>query len=109
MKKLDAIQKHMDSVLSSSRAGAGLTMVSWPSITLQELAHRLDQFTEAPVIDGTGLTGKYSVTIEISNNTEEFGNTIFNAIENLGLRLEPRKVSIETLIVDQISSTPTPN
>ena len=43
--------------------------------------------------------------------TREFvpGGTIFDAVEKLGLKLEPRKVTVETVVVDHVSKTPTPN
>jgi uncharacterized protein (TIGR03435 family) len=82
---------------------------SWPSITTEQLATRLVRFTEAPVVDQTGLTGKYSLTVKAWSNPEVPGGTIFDAVEKLGLKLEPRKVSVETVVVDQVSKTPTAN
>jgi uncharacterized protein (TIGR03435 family) len=61
------------------------------------------------VVDETGLTGKYSVTIETWKNTDVPGGTVFDAVEKLGLKLEPRKVTVETVVVDQVSKTPTAN
>jgi uncharacterized protein (TIGR03435 family) len=109
MQGLMATTKQMKSTLNNDKSGAGFTVSSWSSITLEELAHRLDQFTKAPVVDETGLTGKYSMTIEISNDPYGSGNTIFDAIEDLGLKLKPHKVPIETVIVDQASKAPTAN
>jgi uncharacterized protein (TIGR03435 family) len=80
-----------------------------PSITSEQLASLLARFAEAPVADATGLTGKYSVTIEIWKNAEVPGGTVFDAAEKLGLKLEPRKVTFETVVVDQVSKTPTAN
>ena len=82
---------------------------SWPSITTEELAVQLVRFAEAPVVDETGLTGKYSVTIETWKNADVPGGTVFDAVEKLGLKLEPRKVTVETVVVDQVSKTPTAN
>jgi uncharacterized protein (TIGR03435 family) len=87
----------------------GLNHESWPSITTEELASRLVRFAEGPVVDATGLTGKYSVTIETWKNAEVPGGTVFDAVERLGLKLEPRKVTVETVVVDQVSKTPTAN
>jgi uncharacterized protein (TIGR03435 family) len=66
-------------------------------------------FAEAPVVDETGLTGKYSVVIETWSNSDVPGGTVFDAVEKLGLKLEPRKVTVETVVVDQVSKTPTAN
>jgi uncharacterized protein (TIGR03435 family) len=82
---------------------------SWASITTEQLATRLVRFTEAPVVDQTGLTGKYSLTVKTWSNPEVPGGTIFDAVEKLGLKLEPSKVSVETVVVDQVSETPTAN
>ena len=82
---------------------------TWPSITAEELASHLVRLTEVPVIDETGLTGKYSVTIETWKNPDVPGGTIFDAVEKLGLKLEPLKVTVPTVVVDQVSKTPTAN
>ena len=83
--------------------------VGWSSITMEELAAQLVRFAGAPVIDETGLTGKYKVTLDTWSNPDVPGGTIFDAVEKLGLKLEPRKVTIETVVVDQVSKTPTAN
>lgn len=67
------------------------------------------RFAEAPVVDETGLTGNYSVSIQTSTNPDVPGGTIFDAVEKLGLKLEPRKVTVETVVIDQVSKTPTAN
>jgi len=82
---------------------------SWGSITMEDLAAQLVRFAGGPVIDATGLTGEYKVTLETWENANVPGGTIFDAVEKLGLKLEPRKVSVETVAVDQVSKTPTPN
>ncbi len=87
----------------------GFKTASWGSITTEELADRLVRFAQAPVIDETGLTGKYSVSIETSTNADVPGGTIFDAVEKLGLKLEPRKVTVEIVVVDDASKMPTAN
>jgi uncharacterized protein (TIGR03435 family) len=94
---------------SGSEATGGANTESWSSITTEELASQLVRFVEAPVIDETGLTGTYSVTIEASKTADVPGGTVFDAVEKLGLKLEPRKVTVDTVVVDQVSKTPTPN
>jgi uncharacterized protein (TIGR03435 family) len=81
----------------------------WPSVTTAEFATILIQFTEAPVVDETGLTGKYSIAIETWKNPDVPGGTVFDAVKNLGLKLEPRKITVETVVVDQVSRMPTAN
>jgi uncharacterized protein (TIGR03435 family) len=72
------------------------------------LAARLDR----PVVDQTGLTGQYDLTVhplpithydpKATNveNTDFSG--IIDGVKNLGLRLEPAKVPTNVLIIDHI-------
>ncbi len=62
-----------------------------------------------PVIDETGTTGNYAVTIATWTNADVPGGIIMDAVEKLGLKLQPRKVSVETVVVDQVSREPTAN
>jgi uncharacterized protein (TIGR03435 family) len=87
----------------------GSSVLNDNSITAEKLASKLVGLTGVPVVDETGLTGNYSVTIETWNNPDVPGGTIFDAVEKLGLKLEPRKVTVETVVVDQVSKTPTAN
>jgi uncharacterized protein (TIGR03435 family) len=87
---------------------AGYNTQSWGSITSEDLAAYLVRSAEAPVVDQTGLGGKYNVTIETWPGGTP-GGTIFDAVERLGLKLEARKVNVETVMVDQVSKTPTPD
>lgn len=101
--RLEAMKKRVNS-------GSGpWSFVSWPSITVEELALKLVRFTGAPVVDRTGLSGRYSVELEVSQAPDEVGNTIFDAVEKLGLELKPSRVPLELLVVDQASKTPTAN
>ena len=87
----------------------GLSRLTLRSTTTEQLATQLARFTEAPVVDETGLTGKYSVVIETWKNSDVPGGTIFDAVQSLGLRLEPRKLRVETVVVDEVAKMPTAN
>ena len=87
----------------------GLNRANFSSVTTEQLAFRLVGFAGAPVVDETGLTGKYSVTLKTWKNDDVPGGTVFDAVEKLGLKLEARKVTVETVVVDQVSKTPTAN
>lgn len=83
---------------------------SLSSTTISELASVLIPLVEAPVIDETGLTGKYSATLQLSKCTDGSETTIFDAVEKLGLKLVPRKsVTVETLVIDHVLKAPTAN
>jgi uncharacterized protein (TIGR03435 family) len=88
---------------------SGFRRLTQRSMTTEQLATHLARLAEAPVVDQTGLTGKYSVVIETWNSTDVPGGTVFEAVEKLGLKLESRKLTIETVMVDEVSKTPTAN
>ncbi len=75
-----------------------------PHETLTRLAWTLSRRVQAPVLDLTGMEGTYDVTLEIPR-----GDTIFDAVERLGLKLVSKKVTVETLVVDQVEREPTAN
>jgi uncharacterized protein (TIGR03435 family) len=108
-KRMADAQKRMQENQESGTPLVGRSRANFPSITTEQLALQLVRFAEAPVVDETGLTGKYSVTIETWKNADVPGGTVFDAVEKLGLKLEPRKVTVETVVVDQASKTPTAN
>jgi uncharacterized protein (TIGR03435 family) len=67
-----------------------------------------------PVIDKTGLQGRYFLAIQYSQlgtNTETDGAPdIFGAVQQqLGLKLEPAKAQVQVLFVDHLDRTPTEN
>jgi len=66
-------------------------------------------FIDRPVVDETGLTGKYDIKLEatpefrINNNPQPGDVSTFTAIEEqLGLKLEATKTPIEVLVVDHL-------
>jgi uncharacterized protein (TIGR03435 family) len=77
------------------------------------LTRRMDR----PVLDRTGLKGRYDFTIDTSglgfNGREPEGPggpSIFTTVQSdLGLRLEGRKEPIEILVIDSVNKTPTEN
>jgi uncharacterized protein (TIGR03435 family) len=61
---------------------------------------------DRPVLDRTGLTGRYSAEFSYVPETAlrqgVFGPSIFDAIEELGFKLEPVRASLEFLIIEHI-------
>jgi uncharacterized protein (TIGR03435 family) len=78
--------------------------------TMELLTERLGgEGIDRPVIDKTGLTGKYDIRLEatpefrINNNPQPDDLRIFDAIQQqLGLKLEPQKANIDVLVVDHM-------
>ena len=94
---------------------------------MEYLAGLSDSLTGQPVIDSTGLKGKYDFIWTFSSDNVgerapaapedgsvapvgEAGLTIFAALEKqLGLRLEPRKITIDAFVIDHAEKTPVEN
>jgi uncharacterized protein (TIGR03435 family) len=71
--------------------------------TMTQLASRLVDFTGRPVVDRTGLAGKYGITLDFSRADGDDRPSIFTAVqEQLGLKLEAAKAPVEMLIIDHI-------
>lgn len=98
--------------------------------TLAELAEGLTPMADHPIVDMTGLKGKYDVNLEISMadimalaraqgapvpppdasaEASDPGASLFNAINALGLKLEPRKTAMAQIVVDRAEKAPTEN
>jgi len=79
--------------------------------TLERLAEELTRVAGRPVVNRTGLTGRY--TLELEWAADEDGDadvpTLFTAIrEQLGLRLEPERAMVEVVVIDHME-LPTAN
>lgn len=86
---------------------------------LRPFADRLSQYLDRPVQDFTGLTGVFDFTLTWTPDASVApgdasepvsGPSIFTAIqEQLGLKLEARKGSIEVLVIDHAERIPVEN
>jgi uncharacterized protein (TIGR03435 family) len=81
--------------------------MEYQQATMGMVADGID--VDKPVIDKTGLSGKYDIRLEatpefrIGNNPQPDDIRVFDAIQQqLGLRLEAQKAQIEVLVVDHI-------
>ena len=115
--------------------GARMRMVA-EGTTIPKLVDALGMQVDRPIVDMTGLTGTYDVTLEFAPDPailqakmaamgvpppppDGVGPTladngplatIFTALpEQLGLRLEARKGPVELLVIDSVEKTPTDN
>ena len=88
------------------------------SVSIAQFADRLARQVGRPVVDFTGLTGQFDLTLDWQPEAvqpEEQGTasdrpSLFSALqEQLGLKLEPRKISLDVLVVDAAERVPTEN
>lgn len=80
--------------------------------TMDRVAEVLADQVGVPVVDQSGIPEEYSFTLEWSpsQNANDNGPSIFTALnEQLGMRLELRKMPISILVVDSILRTPGEN
>lgn len=90
----------------------------------------LSRFVERPVIDMTGLKGRYDLTLDVGyedmialahaagmnvpmppsmSAATPGSSAVFTAVQQYGLKLEPRKAPIDMLVIDHVEKTPTEN
>lgn len=80
----------------------------WAAIGLGQL---LSRPLERTVVDATGLSGQFDLTLQWSNNSDDgtLAGRVASAVEEqLGMRLSPETVPLEHLVVDDVQR-PTPN
>jgi uncharacterized protein (TIGR03435 family) len=91
--------------------GNGFTNASGATMafTAEALTHLMDR----PIIDKTGLTGHYDFRLTYDQSSTKppivgmpiaptEGPSIFAAVEDLGLKLEPQKSPVEVLVIDSV-------
>jgi uncharacterized protein (TIGR03435 family) len=113
---------------------AGDNKFEGTKLTMVNTADLLSRFTDRPVVDMTDLKGRYDFTLEFTPEDframrirsalaagitlppqalklleESSGDSLFAAVEKLGLKLEPRKAPLDVLVIDHIEKTPTEN
>jgi uncharacterized protein (TIGR03435 family) len=72
-------------------------------ITMPMFAKELARLIGRPVLDRTGLEGKYDYVLEWSADSDTTGPSVFTALqEQLGLRLESVKAPVDTLVIDRV-------
>src|SRR5205807_1416892 len=87
------------------------------TMPLSQLVNQLSGRAERPVIDATGLTGTFAVDLRWrpeqspldATFSDDLPTSVFTAVqEQLGLKLEPSKATIDVLVIDHVER-PTPN
>jgi uncharacterized protein (TIGR03435 family) len=116
-----------------SMSSNGATHLQARGSTLSGLAGMLSSFMDRPVVDMTGIEGEYDISLEaaaeemVGMKMTVIGSpgpaggapapapetaptaSIFTSIQQLGLKLEPRKAPIEYVVVDKAEKVPTEN
>jgi uncharacterized protein (TIGR03435 family) len=98
---------------------AGKGMLVAERVSMPDFAEKISEPLGRPVLDATGLKGRYDIHIDVTAYLTNPGGTggeidvmsvLFTALqEQLGVKLESRKDSPEILVVDSASKTPSEN
>ena len=82
--------------------------------TMDQLASRISNQLDMPVINATGLAGRYDFGLywagQSVDGTDAASPNLFSAVESqLGLRLQTRKIAVTIIVIDHVDRTPTEN
>jgi len=104
--------------------GSGGARATFRQVTMETLATTLQSQLQRPVSEGTGLMGRYDFVLNFASQGLNFGRLripvspgdtepqpdIAGALQSqLGLRLDPKKSTVEVIVVDQATKTVKPN
>lgn len=81
--------------------------VTFTSTTMEQFARLLSRFVGSPVADDTGITGEFDVTVNTPMTELQSGSV--SAIQDIGLKLEPRVIKMRSIVVDKAEKIPTGN
>jgi uncharacterized protein (TIGR03435 family) len=114
--------------MSQVVVGTGHARGQWIGTTIEKLTEFLSGQIFKPVTNGTGLKGKYDISLKwvpeltggvvgsspslspLPAQSEASGPSLFEALQDqLGLKLQPKKVAIDILVVDHMEKRPTEN
>jgi uncharacterized protein (TIGR03435 family) len=111
--------------------GSGNGHMQLDRVTMKDFAETISRFLNRPVVDMTGLTGSYQMSLDPSpddmrnmmrshglnlpppsapsDGADASGSSMFTAVQQYGLKLESRKASLEAIIVDHLEKSPSEN
>lgn len=94
-------------------------VVTCHNITMAQVAERMADtpggyFDGGSVVtDRTGLTGEWNFALKFTPRGAAAAGahavTLFDAVEQLGLKLEPATVPMDVIVIDRVNQKPTPN
>lgn len=117
-----------------STLSVGANRIEGKKFVMVALADTLARFVDRPVVDETGLTSAYDITLDMTQ--EDFqalmiragiaagvtmppqalalldkasGDSLHEALAKMGLKLEAKKVPMDVIVIDSINRTPTEN
>ncbi|MEO8371995.1 MAG: TIGR03435 family protein [Candidatus Solibacter sp.] len=107
-------KRRMEKMMADMKQRGSMPASWWRSnnATSAQIASNVSRMIKAPVSDETKLDGKYDVTLEVpqpESPEDSMEYRVARAVTKLGLKLDARKISIDTIVVDAASKTPTEN
>jgi uncharacterized protein (TIGR03435 family) len=122
----------------ATQSSDGAMQMMLGNMTLGRLAETLTTFVDRPVVDQTGLEGGYDIPLQLRQEdvmaavrnaaqqagvavpvlpgapaagqaADPAGSSIFASVRQLGLRLEPRRLPLETIVVESADKVPIAN
>ncbi len=94
---------------ADSRSNSGRTAIDAQACSMRQLAQKLSEVIHLPVADLTGIEGAFDFQLKFTPDDMQAkptmdsanGPSVFAALqEQLGLKLEPRKVPTDVLVID---------
>jgi uncharacterized protein (TIGR03435 family) len=96
-----------------ARGNGSQIVLDWTGVTMADLAGRaLSTFVDHPIVDRTGLTGRYNVHLEFDRDdltgppaaaAAEPGPSVSMALQGqLGLKLKVGKAPVDVIVVDRV-------
>lgn len=106
--------KFSESTTEGPPTGRGTAgQIIYEHFAMSQLALQLSQPLGRPVVDATGLKGRYDIHMDMTSYppsaVDQVGAMITILQEQMGLKVEGRKEAVETLVVDHAERTPTVN
>ncbi len=86
----------------------GQQVVKFTNCAMTDVAFEMQEFMEKPVVDQTGLPGRYDFTLTWTPSTAPAGEEagapgIYTAVqEQLGLRLQATKTAADVLVIEHV-------